>query len=102
MKDTRIMATEDVYIRPTETLQRIRAGEGDGFPGPDFCTNIAGQWMAEMLAPRVREVVEELKARPTGFDFDNIGDVFYFREAVISGLQIVLEQTADELMPQEY
>lgn len=93
------MATKDGYIKPTETLQRIRSGEGDGFPGPDFRANIAGQWMAEILAPKVWEAIEELKTRPTGFDFDDAGDSLDFREAVIAGLQIALEQTAADLIP---
>lgn len=95
------MTIEDSYIKPTEILRRIRNDEGDGFPGPDFRTNIAGKWMAEMLAPKVRETIEELAARPTGFDLSNTGDALDFREAVIAGLQIVLEETAAELIPHD-
>lgn len=93
------MATEDAYINPTETLQRIRRDEGDGLPGPDYRANVAGRWMADMLGPKVKEVIEELMDRPTGYDFGDTGDVLAFREAVIAGLQINLEQTARDLDP---
>ncbi|HUD05404.1 MAG TPA: hypothetical protein VMR18_00570 [Candidatus Saccharimonadales bacterium] len=89
----------DLHIKPTSLLERMRSEGVDAFPGPDNRPNIAAEWMAKLIAPKVTRVIDELRNRPTGFNFTNSGDVSAFNDAVITGLQIVLEQTAIELNP---